>query len=47
MKWCARLASKLILADGGTGHHGDVANSVTDSLLRRGEGDDLQPLRQP
>jgi GMP reductase len=28
LKWCARVASKPIVADGGIRHHGDVAKSV-------------------
>jgi len=28
LKWCARVASKPIVADGGIRHHGDIAKSV-------------------
>ena len=28
LKWCARVASKPIIADGGIRHHGDIAKSV-------------------
>ena len=28
MKWCARVASKPIVADGGIRHHGDIAKSI-------------------
>jgi GMP reductase len=28
VKWCARVASKPIIADGGIRHHGDIAKSV-------------------
>ena len=28
MKWCARVATKPIIADGGIRHHGDIAKSV-------------------
>ncbi len=28
LKWCARVATKPIIADGGIRHHGDIAKSV-------------------
>ncbi len=28
MKWCARVATKPIVADGGVRHHGDIAKSI-------------------
>jgi GMP reductase len=28
LKWCARVASKPIIADGGIRHHGDIAKSI-------------------
>ena len=28
LKWCARVASKTIIADGGIRHHGDIAKSM-------------------
>ena len=28
LKWCARVASKPIIADGGIRHHGDIAKSM-------------------
>ena len=28
LKWCARVATKPIIADGGIRHHGDIAKSI-------------------
>ena len=28
LKWCARMATKPIIADGGIRHHGDIAKSI-------------------
>jgi IMP dehydrogenase/GMP reductase len=28
VKWCARVATKPIVADGGIRHHGDIAKSI-------------------
>ena len=44
LKWCARVATKPIIADGGIRDHGDIAKSVRFGATH---GDDRLAVRRP
>ena len=44
LKWCARVATKPIIADGGIRDHGDIAKSVRFGAC---DGDDRLAVRRP